>query len=535
MTHTFSRTTLRDAWTLTRTELRTYVRHVTGSSRQTVGVAFMVLAFGVLFPLTFIGSAIAFGEALATGSVPLGSAGVAFAVVLSVAGYVGAAGGFNQERVGQIGPLVRTSIPPLAVSLGRFANRSLQALAIFVPATLVLLAGVAVGAGGPVAPLLVAVAVVPLFAVGLVGGRIVGDLVRYANERLAVSLWIKAVLMIVLMVAIFVGTQLLLNSQYEGGGAYGTVIAGPVLPGQPLQALASVVFAPLGAAVQPLGLVVAAATLAAIPVGLVVAMRLETRMLVQDLGSDAAGVTQSHGVPRLFEVTPSTRVAWRYLLRTRRDPRTLAHLSPLLFGAMGMAGSAVQDPGIVLSLGPAAAVVAGAVLAGGAYGLNPLGDDRDQLPLLLTSTPSVGVVLRGRMLAGIALGIGVAVGIGAPLGLVEHGPGYVLGQSVLAVFLATVSTGIAVGLGAVVPKFERREYMSVERAHPSQWAMMGFFFGGLIVGAIGFVLLWATLSGESLIAVALGWLVYVVVLGLAAGGGYRYAVSRMDAFTLDDV
>jgi hypothetical protein len=65
--------------------------------------------------------------------------------------------------------------------------------------------------------------------------------------------------------------------------------------------------------------------------------------------------------------------------------------------------------------------------------------------------------------------------------------------------------------------------------------MMGFFFGGLLVGAIGFVLLWATLSGESVPAVALGWLVYVVVLGLAAGGGYRYAVSRMDAFTLDDV
>ena len=535
MTHTLSRSTLRDAWTLTRTELRTYVRHVTGETRQLVGVGFMVLAFGILFPLTFIGSAVAFGEALATGPVPLGAAGVAFVVVLSVASYVGAAGGLNQERVGQIGPLVRTSIPPLAVSLGRFANRSLQALAIFVPATLVMLGGVAVGAGGLGAPLLVAVAVVPLFAVGLVGGRIVGDILRYANERLQVSLWIKAVLTIGLMVVIFVGTQLLLNSQYEGGGAYGTVISGSVLPGQPLQAFASVVFTPLGADVRPLGLVVAGTTLVAIPIGLVVAMRLETRMLVRDLGSDAAGATQSHGVPHLFEVVPSARVAWRYLLRTRRDPRMLAHLSPLLFGAMGMAGSVVQDPGIALSLGPAAAVIAGAVLAGGAYGLNPLGDDRDQLPLLLTSTPSVGIVLRGRMIAGIVLGLVVAVGIGAPLGLVEHSPAYVLGQSVLAVFLATVSTGIAVGLGAVVPKFERREYMSVERAHPSQWAMMGFFFGGLVVGAIGFVLLWATLSGESILVVALGWLTYVAVLGLAAGGGYRYAVSRMDAFTLDDV
>lgn len=538
MTGTLSGSTLRDAWTLTRTELRTYVRHVTGETRQLVGVGVMLLVFGVFVPMTFVGNAIGFGDALASGSMPLGSASLAFGVVAGIAGYIGAAGGFNQERVGRIGPLVRTSIPPMAVSVGRFCNRSIQALALVLPAAVVLLTGVAIGAGGPVVPLLVALAVVPLFLAALIGGRIVGDLVRYGNERLQVSLWIKAALALGLLVVIFTGTQLLLNAQYEEGGQFGTMIAGPLLPGTPLQAFAGVVFAPLGATVQPLGIAVAGTVLAVIPIGLVVAMRLETRMLVRDLGSDAAetaSVDGSHGVPRLFEVTPSARVAWRYLLRTRRDPRTLAHLTPLLFGAMGMGGSAVQDPRIILYIGPAAAVIAGAVLAGGAYCLNPLGDDRDQLPLLLTSTPSLGVVLRGRMLAGIVLGLVVAVGIGAPLGLVEHGPAYVLGQSLLAVVLTTVSTGIAVGLGAIVPKFEQREYMSVERAHPSQWALMGFFFGGLLVGAIGFVLLWATLTGRALPVVAFACAVYVTVLSLVAYGGYRYAVGRVDGFTLDDV
>ncbi|MEF8826593.1 MAG: hypothetical protein V5A27_09685 [Halapricum sp.] len=529
------RETLRDAWTVTRIELRTYLRRLSGSRRQLLAVAGMLAAFGVFFPLTFAPGAIAFGEQLAGGSVPIGSAGYAFWALAGLAGYVGAAGGFNQTRVGTVGPLIRTSIPPIAVSLGRFGTRTAQSLGIVLPAALVLLAGVAIG-GGPAAAALVAVAATPIFAAALISGRIVGDLARYANERLQVSLWVKAGVLLGVMVAIFLATQLLLGAQYEDGGGFGALISGAIVPGTPVQSYASVAFAPFGSTPDALGIAIAWVVLAVIPVGLSLAVRLEAYMLVHDIGDDATAdrVEGTHSVPGPFEVAPATRVAWRYLLRTRRDPRTLAHLSPLLFGAFGLAGSAVQDPGIVLTVGPGAAVVAGAVLSGTAYCLNPLGDDRDQLPLLLTSVPSLGVMLRGRMLAGIVLGLVVAIGVGAPLALVEYGPVYILGQSLLAVVLALASAGIAVGLGAVVPKFERREYMSVERAHPSQWAMLGFFFGGLIVGAIGFGLLWVTLSGPSL-PIAFGWLVYLVVLAITGWGGYRYALRKVDAFTLDDV
>ena len=515
-------------------ELRAQLRRLLTNKRRLLATLGALVGFGVFFPLLLVPSAMAFGERLAGGSAPLGTAGVGLWAATGVVAYLGAANGFNQAQVGTTGPLVRTSIPPRAVSIGRFLARSAQSLAIVVPVSVALLGGVAIG-GGPAAAAFVAIAAVPVLAAGLIVGGIVGNLFRYANERLQLSLWLKALLLLVIMTGAFLGTQLVLDARFEGEGGFAT---GTLIPGTPLQSYVAVVFAPFGTTLEPLGIAAIAFLLVAIPVAFLGEIRLETYLLVSDVGTDAstAGRTdESYGVPQLFDVTPSTRISWRYLVRTRRDPRMLAHLMPILFGAFGMAGSAIQDPGILLSIGPGATVVAGAILAGSAYCLNPLGDDRDQLPLLFTSTDSIDVVLRGRMLAGIALGLIVAVGIGAPLAAVEHGPRYVLGQSLLAVVLAGASVGIAVGFGAVAPKFERREYMSVERAHPSQWALFGFSFGALIVSVIGFLLLGVTLSGEYLLPAVFGWLLYVVVLAVASWGGYRYAVGRFDGFTMDDI
>ena len=529
----YVRDDLRDGWTLARAELRAQFRQIRSDRRRLLAVLLGIVGFGLFLAVSFLPGAIAFGSEFGS-EVPLGTAGMALSTVTVAVAYLGAANGFGQSQVGTVEPLARTSVPPRAVSIGRLIAQTVQSIWIIVPIGALLLAGVAIG-GGPAVAAAIFIAALPLTAVGLLAGRIIGGTAKYVNERLQVSLWVKAFLALGLMGAIFLGTQVLLSSRYETGSQFAV---GPLIPGTPLQSYAAVVFAPFGTAPGPLGIAVTGLVLAAIPVGALGALRLETHMLVADLGTDSSTAGQvegSYGVPRLFEVTPSARVAWRYLVRTRRDPRMLAHLTPLLFGAFGMAGSAFQDPGILLTVGPGAVVVAGAVLAGGAYCLNPMGDDRDQLPLLLTSSPSVGGVLRGRMLAGIALGLVVAIGIGAPLALIEYGPGYLLGQSALAIILTTASAGIAIGLGAIAPKFERHEYMNVERAHPSQWALLGFLFGGMIVGAIGFLLLGLTLSGEHMLAVAFGWLLYVAILGVSSWGGYHYAVRRFDEFTLDDM
>lgn len=526
-------TVWRGAWTLSRTELRTTIRNVRGNSRQLLGFVFIGLMV-IGFPLLLWEQTTGFGQAVATGTPPIGTLAASYLGVAFAGSYVGFVGGFNQSRVGMVAPLIRTSIPPTAVSIGRFVTRTVEGLAGIVPAGVVLLVGVGVGAGNPVVPVLVGVGALPILGAGVIAGRLVGDVARYINERLQMSLWVRAVLFLGLTIGVFVGTQAVLTPILEEGSLFGPGSIGAILPGAPIQAYASFVLAPLGGTVAVLGLVVAGVLVVGVPLGFGTAIRLETRLLVQNVGGDSATarVEGTHNVPWLFNWTPSGRIAWRYLLRTRRDPRTLAHLTPVLFGALGMSGTALEDPSTVLSIGPPAAVIAGAILAGGAYCLNPLGDDREQLPLLLTSTSSIAPLLRGRMLAGIVLGLVVGIGVGTPLALLEHDPAFIVGQSVLAVVLAVASTGIALGLGAAVPKFERREYMNVERAHPSLAVTMVFFMGGLLVGAIGFVLLWVAITDHLLGGVLL-LLGYTAVLGLVAAGGYWYAIRRFQALSLD--
>ncbi|CCQ33542.1 hypothetical protein HLRTI_000226 [Halorhabdus tiamatea SARL4B] len=529
------RGTWRAAWTLSRTELITTLRNVRGNGRQLVGFAVIgLMAIG--FPLVLWEQTTGFGRELAAGTSPVGTLAASYLGVAFAGGYVGSVGGFNQSRVGVVGPLIRTSIPPTAVSIGRFVTRTVEGLAGIVPTGLVLLVGVGVGAGNPVVPVVIGVGALPLLAAGVIAGRFVGDAVRYVNERVQLSLWVRAGLFLGLTIAAFVGTQAVLNPIFEEGSTFGPDSVGAILPGSPVQAYANLVLAPLGATVGGLGLVVAGVLVIVVPVGFVAVIRLETLLLVRNVGGDSASerVSGTHSVPWLFDRTPSTRIAWRYLLRTRRDPRTLAHLTPVLFGAMGMSGTALEDPHRLLSIGPAAAVIAGAILAGGAYCLNPLGDDREQLPLLFSSTSSVAPLLRGRMVAGIVLGLVVGIGVGTPLALLEHEPAFVVGQSVLAVVLAVASTGIALGLGAAVPKFERREYMNVERAHPSLAVTIAFFMGGILVGAIGFALLWVGLT-QNLVGGLLALLGYTAVLGLVAAGGYWYAIRRFRTLTLDEL
>lgn len=523
------------AFVLARTELLAKFRELRGDKRKLVATVLLTLVFGVLFPLIAWGSAASYGDRLAGGSPPIGRTGAVLAAVGVVAAYLGGSSGYGQESAGRIGPLVRTSLPPGVVALGRMAGELAQLSVVVVPSAAVLTLAVAVGAGGPVGPLLLALPSLPLALAALFAGRILGSTVRLLDDRLGISLWLKALLFVGVSAVVFVGTQTLMASQFDDTSGAMSVSLPPVLPGEPLQAYASVILAPLGAAPRPLGVPVALGLLAAVPLALALALRIETGLLLDDQSAERDEISGSRGVARPFTVSPAGRVAWRHLLRTRRDPRTLAHLTPLLFGALGGLANVAVDPAALRTLGPGAAVIGGVTLAGAAYCLNPLGDDRDQLALLLTSVPSVAPLLRGRALAGTALGLAIAVGIGAPLGLLDHSVGYVLGQSLLSVVLAVAGTGTALGIGAAVPKFERREYMSVERPHPSMFAVVGFLFGGMIVGAVGLVMVGWTVGGTGIAPLVVGWGVYLAVVLLPGAGGYLYAVRRFDALTLEDV
>ncbi|MBO4247522.1 hypothetical protein IL252_06790 [Halomicrobium sp. IBSBa] len=523
---------LRDGAVLARTELRAQIRRIAGNRRQLIGVVVGVLSFGLFFPLTFLSQVLAFGAGLAGGDPPLARFGTVLVSALTIGLYFGAATAINQTRVGAIGPLVRTSIPPEGVVIGRFTSETLQATAFAVVPGVVLLVMVAAGAGTPLPALLVLAASLPLLVAGLVVGRTIGATVRYLGLLSRLSAWAKAVVLVVLAGTVFVGFQTAIPAVMGDGD--GPALSA-LLPGQPLQAYASVVSAPLGATPRPLGVVVAAVTLAAIPVGLAATLRIESALLFDDRGDQSGDQqTTSRSAPRVLAATPSTRIAWRYLLRTRRNPKLVSHLSMVLFGGLAFAGSLVTQPDLLTDLGPGAAVVAGSVLAGATFCLNPMGDDREQLPLLLTSTASTRHLLRGRVVGGLVVGGIVAVGVGLPLGLVSDPPLRVLGRTLLTPVVLLAAAGTALGVGAIVPKFERSEYMNVERAHPSTLGTLTYFFGTLVVVGIGLALVWLSVDGGGLLLVG-AWIVYLAVLATTGVGGYYYAVRKFDRLTLDDV
>jgi len=528
---------LRDASVLARTELTAMWRQLTDDRRRAIGIGLGVIPFVFVFPAFLFDRATAFGADLASGSPPIDAVG-AFCTAAAVSGaYLGAFSAIGQNRIGSVGPLVRTSVPPPAVAAGRIASETVQASALFVVPVAVVLVLVAVGAGGPVAPTLLAGGLLAFMLVGLFAGRAVGAGARYAGVLARLSAWAKAAAFLLVMALIFVASQAAVRAFLPDDAEVGVAVSIPAfLPGEPVQGAAAALLAPLGATAGPVDAVALAAVLLAVPAGLALAVRAQTALLLTDTDEDAAGEAATRSVPRPFTATPASRVAFRHLLRTARDPKSAFHLLPVVFGALGPAVFWFGQPDLALRMFPPMLVVLGAVTAGLLYCLNPLGDDRDQLPLLLTSVTSAAVLLRGRLLAGAAVGAVLAIGLGTPAAAIDGSAAYVALQTGVAAVLVVASPATALGLGAFAPKFEREEYMNVERAQPSQRATMGFLFGGTLVGGGGMFLAWWTVNGTwGLPLLAGAWIGYLVVVAALAVVGYRYAVRRFDAFTLEEV
>jgi ABC-2 type transport system permease protein len=531
------RSDLRDVSVIARTELAAMWRRLSDSRRQLIGIGIGALQFVVVIPVLVLDQAMGLGSDLATGSPPVGPVG-AFCVAAALTGlYLGVFSAISQNRIGSVGPLIRTSVPPAAVSAGRMASETIQGSILFVVPLLLVLVLVGTGAGGPLAPLLLGVALFLFLLAGLFLGRTIGATARYAGVLARLSAWVKVVAFLLIMALIFVGSQIALQAFLPDDADLGFAVSIPAfLPGEPIQGAVAALFVPLGAAPDPTGVFTLVATVLAVPGFFALAVRAETALLLTDVDDDTSGEAATRSVPWPFTVTPASRVAFRHLLRTARDPKSAFHVLPVLGGALGPLALWISDPGLALTVGPPLLVVLGAELAGVLYCLNPLGDDRDQLPLLMTSVRSTDVLLRGRLLGGAAVGIVPAIGLGTPLALVDGSPLYVVLQTGLAVVLVATIPAMALGVGSFAPKFEREEYMNIERAQPSQRATMGFLFGGTIVAGAGMFLAWWTATGDSGPPLLLGgWVGYLaVVVGLAVVG-YRYAVGRFDGFTLDDV
>lgn len=533
------RTDLRRARTAAVAELRASWRRLTGSWRRVAGLGVSLLMFGVAFPVSLFGPATGLGRALAAGAPPLGSLGMLTGTVAIAGLYLGGASALNQNRIGDIGALVRTSMPPRAVTLGRLWSELVQTAILIVPPLVGGLVLVGYGARDPVVPLLLGVGLCAMLLTATLAGRAGGATLRYVGVLSRLGAWAKLLLFAVVMVLIFAGTQVVIQSILPDDASFlGGFGVPPFLPGRPLQAYAAAVLAPVGTPFRPLGAVVAVSVLLAVPVGLAATTRVETALLLRDDDVDS-GESATRAVPEPLARWRAGRLGWRHLIGTVRDPKTLAHVFPVFMGLIPGSFFLIVEPDVFLTVGPPLLVGAGAVLAGSTYCLNPLGDDRDQLPLVLTSVKSTASLLRGRVVAGSVLGLGLAA---VALAVAPLGPEPIGAIAVAASALVTVpaAAGLALGIGAFSPQFERHEYMNVERAHPSQLVLMGFMFGGGLFFGGGTFGLWLALTialdGElAPVLAAIVWLVGLAIYAVAGLLGYGYAVSRFDSITLDGV
>ncbi|TKX81289.1 hypothetical protein [Halorubrum sp. SD626R] len=297
---------------------------------------------------------------------------------------------------------------------------------------------------------------------------------------------------------------------------------------------------PLSRSISPAAVAVLAAFIALTPVGLAVSTRQASTLWFTDPVDNNAStqVRQSSGgfsAPQPFVWTKAGRIAWGILVRGRRNPAELSHLLIAVFfiapfGTMLVEFSADALGPIMAGVG----VVLATYLSGATFGLNPLGDERPQLPLLLlTKTPSSALV-RGRLLAGVAIGVPV-VGLGS-LVSIRFGVTVLQAAATAAVgaTMCLAAAMFAVGIGSAYPIYEEREFWGTETVVPSTLVMMVYLF---VVGAgtiLGLFVTWFAVTGNVVLTPIFGVFfgTYLLLTIGVSYGSYRYALRRHRRYTL---
>ncbi|AZH24745.1 hypothetical protein [Haloplanus aerogenes] len=447
------------------------------------------------------------------------------------------------ERIGQIdaADLVLTTVHPRAVVLG-LVSAEIGRLALWfgIPVTAFATA-FTLGLGAPSLLLSAALVAVPLVCWAAIWGYALGIgtlrlFRRLPSARRALKIGGLLTVAVVVVASQFVGQYLV----REGTSVDEFVSALTVAPVVDYVALAFV-GTPLARPLSLRAVIVLVGLLALTPVGLVVATRQASRLWFTD-APGRAGTRQPRtssgwlAAPAPFAWRKTGRVAWAFLLRARRHPQELAHLVMILF-FLGPLGTTVAQSSSD-ALGPLVAAAGagfGTYLAGATFGLNPLGDDRPQMPLLLLTATDTRTLVRGRSLAGLAVGVPVAVLVPLASVLVGTAPAHAVGFAAAGSLMCLAAAAFAVGLGAAYPIYEEREFWGTETVVPSTLVMMGYIFvvgGGTV---IGLVVTWYVLTGHLVLTPLLlaGLGVYLALTGGVSYGSYRYALRRYRRYTFD--
>lgn len=519
--------------------IRRYGRDV----RRIAGLAIAALFLGgnLLFALPAVRS---FGRRVGSvGEIPY----VGPAATLLTAGLLLLAALRTVERIGGIDAeeFLLTAVHPRAVVLGLITAEIGRLLLWFGLPILAVAGAFAAGLGSPLLLVSGTLVFVPLVCCTAVWGYAVGiGVLRLLRHLPRFRRLLKVggiVLFVALIVLSQVGVQYVASGEVSLSGLFAALSVAPLTEYAALSFLGT----PLSAPVTPGALAVLVGLVALTPVGLVVATRQAAALWFTDgptrseptrEAADTPVPASGFAPPQPFAWTKAGTIAWGHLVRAVRHPQDLAHLLMLVFFAGPFIASFAQGSGggHGLLIG-GAGVVLGTYLAGATFGLNPLGDDRPVLPLVLLTETDPRTFLRGRMAAGLAVGVPVVVL--APLGSIALGtaPLHGLAFAVVGVGFCVTAGLFALGLGCAYPIYEEREIWGAETVAPSTLVLMGYSVvvtGGTGVG-LGLTYLGVTgnFGPTGVIVVAL-----VVYLLLTLGVpyiSYRYARQRYRKYTLD--
>jgi ABC-2 type transport system permease protein len=529
---------LRHGLRIGRAEFKRSVRQQLASRRQLIGLGVAVLFFGgnLLFALP---TAYALGRAAS--SITTSPFFAAAATLVPVALFLLAV--FRTlERIGKSdrADLLLATVHPRAVVVGLITAEIGRLTAWFALPLAAFVTTFALGLGAPSVPLLAGLVVLPIACWAAVWGYAAGLAILRGLQRLpTVRRTLKTggviVMLVVLVASQFVGQYV---AEYEVSLA--ALLDGLSIP--PLAEYIALAFlgTPLAEPVSPAALLVLAGLVATTPLGLVVATRQASTLWFTDAPTRDAtksATTSSGGfqAPRPFAWRKAGRIAWGVLVRGVRNPGELGHLVMAAF-FIGPLGTTVVQASSG-SLGPLVAglsVGLATYLAGATFGLNPLGDDRPHLPVLLLTPTDPPTLVRGRVLAGLAIGCPVAVLGSLASILLGTAPGYAVAFAAVGLGMCLAAALFAVGLGAAYPIYEERQFWGTETIVPSTLVLMGYTFIVGIGTAIGLITTWYLITGHVALTpvLGIGLSIYLLLTIGPSYGLYRYALRRYRQYRL---
>ena len=531
---------------IARVELRRSLRKSFGTRKRKLAV----LGFLALFaPTLFFWGRIAYDagrEAARQGELPIELLGLQFSLLVVVFVVMGAL------RVVQRGrpegeSLLLTATSPRAVLVGQVVHSTIQLVGFVLFPTTLFAGAFALGAGQLSIVLTAVLAVGLLFAAVSVLGTVVGQLVVLGllrSRRLrAASRGFGLVLLLVLMALSYASVAPLVG-ETELLAPLATVTV-------PATLYLSFVFAgtSLGPGIGAGSLVVLGSVLASIPLLLAVATRLVRRLWFADAtptglmrrdestSAVSLSTTTAVGDSRAFPPRTGPRplsVALGLWTRWLRIPVRFSPLFPLVIVLVMAVFGVINTPEQLPLVIGGVLVFTGAYVSGGIFGLNPLGEAGEMRTVEFLSSTSSRTLVLGHVLAGLLVGTPVSV-LGAVILAASMGVSapVALALGALTVVLAVASSGVAVGIGSILPSPDaHRTYRGYEVATPSQWALIAYMVAVMflaIIAAAGILLvLLASDPGvrSPLFLVAAG-VVPVVLLALGYGGA-RIATGRFD-------